>query len=129
MKITKTALIIGAFFGFTGVILSAMGAHALKEVLEPKQLNSFNTATRIQTFHALFLLFLGLFSMKKPSKILKIAIYLTIIGTTFFSGSIYLLINGIKAVALVTPLGGILLITAWFLVFITAIKLKENDSI
>jgi uncharacterized membrane protein YgdD (TMEM256/DUF423 family) len=37
-------LILGSAFGITAVILGAMGAHALKEILTEEALASFETA-------------------------------------------------------------------------------------
>ena len=50
----------GAVFGATGIALGALGAHALKQVLDTAQLQSFETGVRYQIFHALFLLILGI---------------------------------------------------------------------
>ena len=50
-------LVITCFLGLVAVILGAFGAHALKEVLNPAQLLSFETAVRYQMFHAIVLLF------------------------------------------------------------------------
>ena len=47
---------IAAIFGGLAVILGALGAHALQEVLAPQALDSFKTATTYQLFHAIALL-------------------------------------------------------------------------
>ncbi|RZJ25968.1 MAG: DUF423 domain-containing protein, partial [Flavobacterium sp.] len=57
-KILATA----AFFGMTGVILGALGAHSLKNVLMPDMLSAFETGVRFQMYHAFFLLFLGTYA-------------------------------------------------------------------
>ena len=54
-KITATA----AFLGMVAIILGAFGAHALKKVLTPEQLISFETGVRYQMYQAFFLFFLG----------------------------------------------------------------------
>ena len=51
-KILLTALI----FGFVSIVLGAFGAHALKKVLSPDQLTSFEVGVRYMMYHALFLL-------------------------------------------------------------------------
>ena len=124
-KIISTA----AIFGMTAIILGAFGAHALKKVLTIEQLNTFETGVKYQMYHALMLLFVGtssLFSAKAKRGIL----FLTVFGVLFFSGSIYVLatddlINlNAKAIGIATPIGGLLLIIAWFWLFIDCIKKK-----
>ena len=56
-KILSTAGILGV----TAIILGAFGAHALKEVLTIDQLSTFETGVKYQIYHALFLLFLGMY--------------------------------------------------------------------
>ena len=113
-KITATA----AFLGMVAIILGAFGAHALKKVLTPEQLISFETGVRYQMYQAFFLFFLATQNdiLEKTKK----TIYnLIIIGVLFFSGSIYLLsttgITGVnfKSIGFITPIGGVLLILAW----------------
>jgi uncharacterized membrane protein YgdD (TMEM256/DUF423 family) len=125
-KIIATA----AFFGMTAVILGAFGAHALKETLAPERLLSFETGVRYQMYHAILLLFLGL-SGGISDKIKRWIFGLTVIGIVFFSGSIYLLATGSmhhidsKIIGPVTPIGGLLLIVAWFLLFIDFTRKKS----
>ena len=60
----KSMLIKGSILGGLAVILGAFGAHALKEVLTPEQLISFETGVRYQMYHALVLLFLFIIALK-----------------------------------------------------------------
>lgn len=113
-KITTTA----AFLGMAAIILGAFGAHALKKVLTPEQLISFETGVRYQIYQAFFLFFLAT-QNDILEKIKKTIFTLIILGVLFFSGSIYLLstmeITGInfKPIGFITPIGGLLLILAW----------------
>ena len=113
-KITATA----AFVGMVAIILGAFGAHALKKVLTPEQLISFETGVRYQMYQAFFLFFLA--SQNDILEKTKKTIFTLILsGTFFFSGSIYLLstmgITGVnfKPIGFITPIGGLLLIIAW----------------
>jgi uncharacterized membrane protein YgdD (TMEM256/DUF423 family) len=125
-KITATA----AFLGMAAIILGAFGAHALKKILTPEQLISFETGVRYQMYQAFFLFFLA-----TPNDILektKKTIYnLIIIGVLFFSGSIYLLSTmGItridfKSIGFITPIGGLLLILAWGILGFSILKVKR----
>ena len=117
-KITSVA----AFMGMTAIILGAFGAHALKKQLSIEQLGSFEIGVKYQIYHALFLLFLGMNTFLNE-KVKKAVFQLVIFGVFFFSGSIYLLttkaITGVdfKFIGIVTPIGGVLLIMAWSVLF------------
>ncbi len=124
-KIILTAL----FFGFISIVLGAFGAHALKKVLSVDQLSSFEVGVRYMMYHALFLLFIGTTQILLPEQ-KNIIYYLTLFGTLFFSVSIFLLstsnATGInfKFLGPITPIGGLLLITSWALVFYYVIVKK-----
>ena len=117
-KITSVA----ALMGITAIILGAFGAHALKKQLSVEQLGSFETGVKYQMYHALFLLFLGMNTFLNE-KVKKVVFQLVVFGVFFFSGSIYLLttkaITGVdfKFIGIVTPIGGVLLIMAWSVLF------------
>ena len=125
----KKILLAAAFLGITAIILGAFGAHALKKVLSVEQLQSFEVGVRYQMYHALFLLFIGVFAFLNEKERLLI-FWLTILGVLFFSGSIYLLAtNGItnlktKFLGPVTPIGGLLLISAWGYLFYAILSKK-----
>ena len=118
----KKVISTGAILGAIAIILGAFGAHALKKVLDVDQLATFETGVKYQMYHALFLLFVGT-SQLVSEKAKKGILYLVAIGVLFFSGSIYLLAtNGLLgidfiAIGFVTPIGGFLLIMAWFWLF------------
>ena len=120
----KIAFILAAFFGLTGVIAGAMGAHALEDSLTPDQLHAFETAVRFQMYHALALIAVGLLWLRFPSQLLKWTIWLIISGTLLFSGSIYLLTLTSAKVGIVTPIGGLLLIIGWGLMLLWGIGVK-----
>jgi uncharacterized membrane protein YgdD (TMEM256/DUF423 family) len=126
----KKILLAAAFLGITAIILGAFGAHALKKVLSVEQLQSFEVGVRYQMYHALFLLFIGVFAFLNEKERLLI-FWLTISGVLFFSGSIYLLAtNGItnlktKFLGPVTPIGGLLLISAWGYLFYAIFSKKQ----
>ena len=116
----KTIFITGILFGLIAIVLGAFGAHTLKDVLDHSALESFETGIRYQMYHALFLLVLGSRS-KEFNFSLKPVYYLILIGTVCFSFSIYLLSTSqltgldIGSFGLITPFGGVLLISGWAL--------------
>ena len=111
--------------GFT-VILGAFVAHLLEKLLSAAQLASFETGLRYQFYHVFFLILLSLIPRIEEKDKNKIALLISI-GILLFSGSIYLLnlqdVLGLNLGFLgpVTPIGGSLLIFAWFY---TAYKIK-----
>jgi uncharacterized membrane protein YgdD (TMEM256/DUF423 family) len=125
-KVIATAAILGA----TGIILGAFGAHALKQKLEPEMLVVFETGVRYQIYHALFMLFVGITGLVSE-KAKKSILMLVSAGVLFFSGSIYLLSCNImfsfdfKKIGFITPIGGLLLILAWVVLFLQIIKRKR----
>ncbi len=129
-KMDKKILLAAAFLGLTAIILGAFGAHALKKVLSIEQLQSFEVGVRYQMYHALFLFFIGTFAFLNEKERL-IIFWLTISGVLFFSGSIYLLAtNGItnlktKFLGPITPIGGLLLISAWSYLFYSILSKKQ----
>lgn len=114
----KKTITAGAFLGMLAIILGAFGAHALKAVLSPEQLITFETGVRYQMYHALFLLFIGTTGLLSQ-KTKKTIYYLVLVGVLFFSGSIYLLATNdltsfdFRVIGFITPIGGFLLILAW----------------
>ena len=118
---------IAIFFAVTAVALGALGAHALKEVLTEGQLHSFETGVKYQLFHAIALLVFAL-NTEKFNQHLKRSLTLMTTGICLFSFSIYLLsIQEVVGVYLsflgpITPIGGLLLITSWVLLFFSIKK-------
>ena len=115
------------------VILGALGAHALDNFLSMESLDSFKTGVRYHAWHSLAIIFLGLAGkLILKEKQVKIISRLFIIGIVLFSLSIYLLtcksILGIErwisVIGPITPLGGLVLIAAWFMLGAMAIAKK-----
>ncbi len=112
------------------VLLGAMAAHALKELITPNQLNSFQTGVRYQVYHSLAIIIITTASPFIKTKFYHLGITFMKIGILVFSGSIYLLaikdILGIAPIKTVlgpiTPLGGIFLIVSWVLLAVGTFK-------
>ena len=125
----KPILLKGAILGAIAVVLGALGAHALKNILTLDQLSSFETGVKYQIYHAILLVILSLMVKSTSSKYLLTAVNLIFLGVILFSGSIYLLtlknilgIEFLKFAGPITPIGGILLVAGWFLLIIEALK-------
>ncbi|MGR7813060.1 DUF423 domain-containing protein [Lacinutrix undariae] len=126
----KKLLITATILGVLSVILGAFAAHGLKELISEEALKTFETGVKYQMYHAIMLLFAGSTSYLKVTQ-KKMILYLVIIGVIFFSGSIYgLATNTItafnfKAIALITPIGGLFLIASWLVMLVSFLKLKK----
>lgn len=125
----KNLLILGAVLGFLGVIFGAYGTHGLKPLLSGENLETFETGIRFQMYHAFFALIVGGFKLLS-AKSANLIFYFVLFGVLFFSGSIYgLATNDLSSfdfttIALVTPLGGLLLIISWGLAIANLLKIK-----
>ncbi len=118
----------GALWAALGVVLGAFGAHALQAALEQRgQLANWETGARYQLVHALALVAYGLFrerALPEAARRKDLPAWCFLVGSLFFSGSIYGLCFGAAKSALVplTPLGGALLILGWILFAIEAVR-------
>ena len=127
----KDILIKGGILGMIAVLGGAFGAHALKEILTPEHLTSFQTGVRYQMIHAVVLLFLFLLTLKFDNKHFITAAHLIFWGVILFSGSIYILtlkniigLEALKFVGPITPIGGLLIISGWAFIVWGGVKMK-----
>lgn len=125
----KTILLTGLGFGIMAIILGAFGAHGLKKVLGPDELNTFETGVKYQIYHALFLIFLSMLTLTTESS-KKIVFYLIASGVILFSFSIYLLATNkltgfdFRRFGWVTPIGGLLMISGWVVLLYSVLTKK-----
>jgi len=125
----QLTLIIASFYGLSGVILGALGSHALKNILSVEKLISFETGIRYQMYHAIVLLILG-FLLNFNHPIEKWSTICLITGTFLFSFSIYFLsftdyLNlNLRFLGPITPVGGMFLIAGWLMLIIYFVKFK-----
>lgn len=119
---------IGSAFAFFAVALGALGAHALKEILSPERLLSFETGVRYHLLHALAIVITATLIHFGKKRGLVSAAWLFTAGIVLFSGSIYLLaLQDIWNVDLsylgpVTPIGGVLFLAGWVMLFISTFQ-------
>uniref|UniRef100_A0A7S3PB95 DUF423 domain-containing protein n=1 Tax=Amphora coffeiformis TaxID=265554 RepID=A0A7S3PB95_9STRA len=111
-----------SILGATGVALGAFGAHGLKSrLMERGMMDSWRTAVLYQLFHATAILGISALcesSSKEDNGRLQRVGQLFALGTTMFSGSIYMLcleIGPKKLLGPTTPLGGLVMISGWVL--------------
>ncbi len=119
----RTFFVIGALSGAISVAAGAFGAHALREKLEPRMLEVFETAARYQMYHALALLFVGYAVSRWPGALTTSSGWLFVAGTLLFSGSLYAMtFTGIRALGAITPLGGVCFLAGWVCVAVAAAR-------
>ena len=83
-------------------------------------MSSLETGIRYQMYHVIVLLFVNTFS-GFTEKYKNTVSFIFFLGILLFSGSIYaiyLLGVSAKSIWFVTPLGGLLFIVGWFLLFL-----------
>lgn len=117
-------LTITSLLGVLGIILGAFGAHALKSKLSITAMESFETAVQYQMLHVVVLLFVNGFSGFSDRLKNSVSMFF-FLGILFFSGSIYAIhllgVSG-KSIWFITPLGGLLFIVGWGLLFYHFLK-------
>lgn len=137
--LSKYFISIAAFLGALTVALGAFGAHALKAVLSPQALITYETAVRYQMYHVAALLITGILVNKaastKQQKLLSRAGLFFIDGIVLFSGSLYFIvakpflgIEGLPWVGVITPMGGLLWMVAWILLGLSQLPSVENSK-
>ena len=112
----KWLLMLASLSGFTGVALGAFAAHGLRGKLPENLLNAFQTGVSYQLWHTMALIGVALLLLRGPdSALLQTSGVLFALGIVLFSGSLYLLaLSGLGKLGMITPLGGVTWLVAWF---------------
>ena len=127
----RTILLVGTAMGMLAIILGAFGAHGLEKLVDAEAIDTFETGVKYQMYHALFLLFLGLWN-GIAVKAKKMVFTLVLLGVVLFSFSIYLLaLNSLtsfdfKIIGFLTPIGGVLMISGWVVLAYKILKTKKK---
>jgi len=119
----------GALLAAIAVVLGAFGAHALKAVLQPEQLQVFETGVRYQFYHSFALMITGIVYGSMPRKQIKLAGTFFLIGIILFSGSLYVLTFlkmygdvGLRGLGILTPIGGVFFILGWLFLLLGIVR-------
>lgn len=119
----RVFLVSGAINGLVSVVAGAFAAHGLKARLMPDMLAIFETGARYQMYHALAMVGIGLLASVRPSALLAVAGSAMLAGVVLFSGSLYALaLSGVRALGMVTPIGGVAFVAGWALLAMAAIR-------
>lgn len=125
---------IGAALGFVGVVLGALGAHALEQKLEADALDAFKTGVYYLQWHGLVMVVIGFATRQEQviSACLRWSIGLFGLGIILFSGSIFGLVLlpmldlKVGFLGPVTPLGGLSLMAGWVALLLHFIRSKKR---
>lgn len=122
----QTLIFYAALLLLTGVAAGAFGAHAIRSAVTPQMLSTWNTGVLYQLVHGLGLMLTAQLYASSKHGLLRLACYVMLAGTLLFSGSLYLLVlTGTVWFAYITPIGGVLFLTAWVLVAMAAWTTKS----
>ncbi len=114
----KTGLLLGSFFAFLTVVLGAFGAHALKEQLTEYGKTIYEKGILYQMFHSVAIFMVAILNQNSESIDYSISIWCFAAGIILFSGSLYILaLTQIKWLGAITPIGGLLFIIGWGIIF------------
>jgi len=103
----RLVVMLGAINGALAVVVGAFGAHGLKEKLDEKALEVFETGARYHMYHALAMVLAGALGARMPGLVFQV-------GIVVFSGSLYALaLTGTKGLGAITPIGGLAFIVGW----------------
>ncbi|WP_296810167.1 DUF423 domain-containing protein [Thiocapsa sp.] len=110
-------LTTGAACGFVTVALGAFGAHGLRALVSAERLANWATATDYLGLHALAILTCGLWLLQRPDdRLVHWAAGAFLVGILLFSGSLFaLVLTDQRAIGMITPIGGVLLLAGWAL--------------
>jgi len=115
-------LVIAALLGATGVAAGAFGAHALQSSVSPERIAIWETAAQYHLIHAAVILALALHSQSDESR-WRLPMMGFTTGVVLFSFSLYaLVLTDMTQLAMITPVGGLLLMLSWLMVAIKALK-------
>ena len=120
---SRRALVSGAALMAVATAVGALGTHALRSLLPPERFAVLQTAVLYQFINALGLLVLGVLLARNTNRVLRVAADMLLAGVLLFSGSLYALLCGApRLLGLLTPLGGMLLISGWCLVAVALLR-------
>jgi len=114
--------------GAMGVAVGAWAAHGLQDRLPPAALDWIRTGASYQLWHAAALLGLAAMATRHATRLLAVAGIGLGLGALLFGGSLYLYAwSGQAWLAMITPIGGALMIAGWLAVFAAAFRVGARS--
>lgn len=120
----KQFLSISFILGAIAVAFGAFGAHALREMVDEKAIQTWQTAVQYHFYHLLALAITGILLKQGINVWYNRAGYLFITGIIIFSGSLYTMTllkaagaTSVNWLGAITPVGGVCFIAGWLFLF------------
>jgi|SRR5690348_15649452 uncharacterized membrane protein YgdD (TMEM256/DUF423 family) len=117
--------VIAGINGALAVASGAFAAHGLQGRIDAHALTVFETGARYHMYHALAI---GLAALGMRGAAQQPATYAAVfflVGIVLFSGSLYALaLTGVRAIAIVTPFGGVAFIIGWIVLAYAGTRLS-----
>jgi uncharacterized membrane protein YgdD (TMEM256/DUF423 family) len=114
------------------VALGAFGAHGLKRLVSPLQIETFKTGVQYHFYHAFAIALAVIASQFVDNQWIRSAFRYFALGIFFFSGSLYALTfaevagtEGVRWLGAITPIGGFFFIYGWLML---AYAVYRGDS-
>lgn len=125
----RVYFMLGAALGGLAVAAGAYGAHKLGRYPENAAAAIYETGVRYHFIHALALLAVSRAMEAWPGMAARFSGICMTAGIILFSGSLYLhAAVGVKWVARLTPVGGLLLICGWLLLAAAPFRSRRINS-
>jgi uncharacterized membrane protein YgdD (TMEM256/DUF423 family) len=113
-------IILGSLAGFGAVAMAAFAAHGIPD---PNAARIAGSGVQMQGWHALALFGIGIWS-PQGGRIADAAGTAFTVGLILFCGSVYSLALAGVSWGVLAPAGGILLMTGWLLLGVSAIRAR-----
>jgi uncharacterized membrane protein YgdD (TMEM256/DUF423 family) len=111
---------LGSLAGLTAVAMAALAAHGL-EWLEPARLQMVRNGVEMHGWHALALLACGMWA-PRGGRLVDWAGTAFAVGLLLFCGAVYALALGGVHMAMLAPVGGLLLMLGWVLLGMSTLR-------
>jgi uncharacterized membrane protein YgdD (TMEM256/DUF423 family) len=118
-----TLVALGALNAALAVAAGTFAAHGLRERLDVRALEIFETAARYHMYHALAMMLAGVLAARAAGR-------LFLAGVVVFCGSLYALaLADVKVLGAITPLGGIAFLAGWLVLAWSAYRGTTRSTI
>jgi uncharacterized membrane protein YgdD (TMEM256/DUF423 family) len=108
--------VIAGINGALAVASGAFAAHGLQGKLDAHAMQVFETGARYHMYHALAIGLAALAMRGAATQFASYAAVFFLAGICLFSGSLYMLaLTGTRAIAIITPFGGVAFLIGWIL--------------
>ncbi len=118
---------VGGSFMFLGVLFGAFGAHALKAMIEPKLLETWETGVKYLLLHGLSLLAMGIIVQITELQLVWSRRLITVGVSLFSFNCILYVLSGVKTFAMIVPVGGVLMLVGWILFAVEVFRAPKHS--